>query len=73
VGAQARGGFPNGVSAAITDRHQAGHWEVDLALFRRSSDNVLIVHERAFRLTRIIRQPNHSSLTALPPADIRRR
>ena len=48
---------------AAADRRQGGHWEADLMLFRKSTDVLLIVHERTSRLTRIIRQPDRSAPT----------
>ena len=49
--------------AAALDRRQGGHWEADLMLFRKSTDVLLIVHERSSRLTRIIRQPDRAAPT----------
>jgi len=43
-------------SEAANDRREAGHWEADLMLFRRSGPTILALHERQTRFTVIVRQ-----------------
>lgn len=43
-------------SDAANDRREAGHWEADLMLFRRSGPTILALHERRTRFTVIVRQ-----------------
>jgi IS30 family transposase len=42
-------------SAEALDRRQVGHWEADFMLFARYGQSVLVLHERASRLTALVR------------------
>jgi len=66
--------------ADADDRRQAGHWEADFMLFARYGQSVLVLHERASRLTTIVRtqsrkaEPTASVLSELLaglPADLK--
>lgn len=46
-------------------RHEPGHWEADLMLFRKYGQAVLVVHERRSRLVRIRRQPSKAAQPVL--------
>ena len=46
---------------AAADRASPGHWEADLMLFRIHGQAILALHERASRLTAIVRQPNKAA------------
>ncbi len=52
--------------ADIADRHVPGHWEADAMLFSKPGRAILVAHERASRLTIVVRQ---DSLKADPVAD----
>lgn len=47
--------------AEASDRTRPGHWEADLMLFARYGQAVLTLHERASRLTAVVRQPNKAA------------
>ncbi|MBY6264294.1 IS30 family transposase [Azospirillum sp. 412522] len=44
-----------------SERQEIGHWEVDLMLFARYGQAVLVMHERLTRFTRIFRQPSKAA------------
>ena len=53
------------------DRQVAGHWEADFMLFAAYGQGLLVVHERASRLTLVVRTPNRKALvTAKALADL---
>jgi IS30 family transposase len=43
------------------DRQSSGHWEADFMLFRTCGQSLLVVHERASRLTLLIRTPSRKA------------
>jgi transposase, IS30 family len=47
------------------ERQEVGHWEVDLMLFARYGQAVLVVHERLTRFTKIFRQPSKAAKPVL--------
>lgn len=47
--------------SVASERQEVGHWEVDLMLFARYGQAVLVVHERLTRFTRIFRQPSKAA------------
>jgi len=62
------------------DRREAGHWEADFMLFARYGQSVLVLHERASRLTCFVRTDTRKAeptaallgqLLAPLPADLR--
>jgi IS30 family transposase len=57
-------------SKAANDRLEAGHWEADLMLFRRSGPTILALHERLSRFTVIV--PQKGKAAAPIAASIRR-
>jgi IS30 family transposase len=47
--------------AQADDRQIPGHWEADYMLFAAYGQSLLVVHERASRLTLIVRTPNRKA------------
>ena len=47
-----------------SDRSRVGDWEADLMLFATYGQAALVLHERASRLTVVVRQPNKSAAAA---------
>jgi len=47
--------------AEASDRSRPGHWEADLMLFGRHGQAILTLHERATRLTAVVRQRGKSA------------
>ena len=45
----------------IDERQEVGHWEVDLMLFARYGQVVLVAHERLTRFTMLVRQPSKAA------------
>lgn len=43
------------------ERQEVGHWEIDLMLFARYGQAVLVVHERLTRFTKLFRQPSKAA------------
>jgi IS30 family transposase len=47
--------------AEAADRHQVGHWEADFMLFAACGQSVLVLHERASRLTVLVGTPTRKA------------
>jgi IS30 family transposase len=50
-------------SCEADDRHEAGHWEADFMLFKTYGQALLVVHERASRITLVSRTQNRKAQT----------
>ena len=49
--------------AQAADRRQPGHWEADFMLFSQAGQCALVLHERASRLTALVRNPDRKAQT----------
>jgi transposase, IS30 family len=47
--------------SSADDRRSAGHWEADFMLFASYGQSLLVAHERASRLTLVVRTPNRKA------------